>query len=44
LWLLNIPIGTIIGIIVMIYLSNCKNEFTQQDVAGDPRNAGVQPA
>ena len=36
LWLLNIPIGTIIGIIVMIYLSNHKNEFTQQGVAGYP--------
>ena len=34
LWLFNIPIGTIIGIIVMIYLSNHKNEFTQQGVAG----------
>ena len=33
LWLLNIPIGMIIGIIVMIYLSNHKNEFTQQGVA-----------
>ncbi len=32
LWLLSFPIGTIIGVIVMIYLSNHNNEFTQQGV------------
>ena len=35
-WLFNIPIGTIIGIIVIIYLSNHRNEFTQQWVPGYP--------
>ena len=29
LWLLNIPLGTILGIIVMVYLSNHKAEFVQ---------------
>ena len=36
LWLFNIPIGTIIGIIVIIYLSNHRNEFTQQGGPGYP--------
>jgi len=36
LWLLSFPIGTIIGVIIMIYLSNHNDEFTQQGVAGYP--------
>ena len=43
LWLLNIPIGMIIGIIVMIYLSNHKNEFTQQPLSPPLRKANSVP-
>ena len=36
LWLLTSPIGIILGIIVMFYLSKHKDEFTEQSGAGDP--------
>jgi len=36
LWLITSPIGIILGIIVMFYLSKHKDEFTEQSGAGDP--------
>jgi len=33
LWLFSIPIGTILGIIVMVYLSKHSNEFTEPSPA-----------
>ena len=36
LWVLRSPIGIILGIVVMFYLSNHKDEFTEQSVAGYP--------
>ena len=36
LWLLSIPVGTILGIVVMLYLSKHGDEFTEQAAA---RNA-----
>ncbi len=39
LWLFSIPIGTILGIVVIIYLGKHGDEFTEQSagVTGDPR-------
>jgi len=33
LWLVRVPIGIVLGIVVMIYLATHKNEFTEQLVA-----------
>ena len=32
LWLVNVPIGTIAGIVVIIHLVNHKEEFTEPDI------------
>jgi hypothetical protein len=42
LWLLSFPIGTILGIIVMVYLVNHKAEFTEQTPAGDVLKAAPE--
>lgn len=43
LWLLTSPIGIILGIIVMFYLSKHKNEFTEQPGAGYPPQSAGSP-
>ena len=43
LWLLSGPVGIILGIFVMIYLSNHKNEFTEQGVAGYGAQSAPSP-
>lgn len=40
LWLLSIPIGTILGVIVIVYLVNHKDEFTEQPVTPNPPTSG----
>ena len=35
LWLMSYPIGTVLGIIVIIYLVRHEDEFTEQSPAGD---------
>jgi len=35
LWMMSFPIGTVLGIIVIIYLVRHKDEFTEQSPAGD---------
>jgi len=35
LWMMSFPIGTVLGIIVIIYLARHKDEFTEQSPAGD---------
>lgn len=42
LWLLSFPIGTILGIIVMVYLVNHKAEFTERTPAGDALKAAPE--
>ena len=39
LWLMSFPLGTILGIIVIIYLARHKDEFTEQTPAGDALKA-----
>lgn len=42
-WVLTSPIGIILGIIVMFYLSKHKNEFTEQGGPGYRRQSAPQP-
>lgn len=35
LWLLWFPIGTILGIVIIVYLINHKNEFSEPSARGD---------
>jgi MotA/TolQ/ExbB proton channel family protein len=42
LWLLRSPVGIVLGIVVMFYLSKHKDEFTEQPVAGYRREAAPQ--
>lgn len=43
LWLFSIPIGTILGIVVMIYLSKHKDEFTEAKTQPNGGCAGTSP-
>ncbi len=42
LWLMSFPIGTILGIVVIIYLARHKDEFTEQTPAGDALKAAPE--
>ena len=41
LWLLSFPIGTILGIVFIVYLVNHKTEFTEQCTASDSGKAAA---
>ena len=43
LWLLNGPIGIVLGIIVMLYLTKHRNEFTEQGGPGYPPQSVGSP-
>ncbi len=40
-WLLSFPLGTILGVVVIVYLVNHKTEFTEQSPASDSGKAAA---
>ena len=43
LWLFRVPIGIVLGIVVMVYLATHKNEFTEQSVPGYAAQGASSP-